>query len=47
MAAGTTGDSQLRKFHTQLSSEWLKDAQAMKGMPDDPQPRAATPNEGG
>ena len=46
-AAGTTGDSQLSKFYKQLSSEWLKEAQATKGMPDDPQPRAVTPNEDG
>jgi hypothetical protein len=44
-AAGTTGDSQLRKFCKQLSSEWLKEAQATKGIPA--QPRAATPNEDG
>ena len=33
-AAGTIGDSQLRKFYTQVSSEWLKEAHATKGMPD-------------
>jgi hypothetical protein len=44
-AAGTTGDSQLRKLYIQLSSEWLKEAHATKGMPDDPQSRAATTSE--
>ena len=46
-AAGTTGDSQLRKLYIQLSSEWLKEAHVTKGMRDDPQSRAAMPSEDG
>ena len=46
-AAGTTGDGQLGKFYEQLSSEWLKGAQATKRVAHEPQPRAITPNEDG